>query len=104
MDGNSHTSRAACGHLACSRLTVEAIRKPLTTRNHIVHSFAEPISHSHPELTVAGASRVPHHRGTCGDRDATDCFCSALPAHIARPIPHRSSQFSRPAFFCRSFF
>ena len=25
------------------------------------------------------------------DRDATDFFCSALPAHIARPIPHRLS-------------
>jgi hypothetical protein len=31
-------------------------------------------------------------------------FCSALPAHIGRPMPHRPSQFSRPAFFCRSFF
>jgi len=30
-------------------------------------------------------------------------LCSALVAHIARPIPHRPSQFSRPAFFCRSF-
>src|SRR5216110_2030649 len=36
-------------------------------------------------------------------RDAADFFCSALPAHIARPIPHRSSQFSRPAVFCRLF-
>jgi hypothetical protein len=26
------------------------------------------------------------HCGTCGDRDATDFFCSALPTHIARPI------------------
>jgi len=31
-------------------------------------------------------------------------FCSALPAQIARPVSHRSSQFSRPAFFYRSFF
>jgi hypothetical protein len=31
-------------------------------------------------------------------------FCSALPAHLARPIPQRSSQFSRPTFFSRSFF
>src|SRR5437773_9186164 len=37
-------------------------------------------------------------------RGAADFFCSALAAHIARPIPHRSSQFSRPAFFYRSFF
>jgi hypothetical protein len=31
-------------------------------------------------------------------------FRSALPAHIARPIPHRPSQFRRPAFFylCRA--
>ncbi len=39
-----------------------------------------------------------------GDRDATDFFCSSLPAHIARPLSHRPSQFSRPAFFYRSFF
>src|SRR5712664_3027424 len=70
---------------------------------HALATIGERISHSHPALTVAGASRVQHHCGTCGDRDATDFFCSALPAHIARPIPHRSSQFSRPAFFCRSF-
>ncbi len=30
-------------------------------------------------------------------------FCSALPALMARPIPHRSSQLSRPPFFCHSF-
>jgi hypothetical protein len=30
-------------------------------------------------------------------------FCSALPSHIARPKRHRSSRFSRPAFFCPSF-
>ena len=37
-------------------------------------------------------------------RDAIDFFRSVLPAHIARPMPYRSSRFSRPAFFCRSFF
>ena len=42
--------------------------------------------------------------GTVAIRGTADFFCSALPAHIARPTPHRSSQFSRPAFFCRSFF
>src|SRR6266403_60763 len=31
-------------------------------------------------------------------------FCFALPAHIARPISHRPSQFSSPAFFYLSFF
>jgi hypothetical protein len=31
-------------------------------------------------------------------------FCSALPAHITPPVLHRSSQFSRSAFFSRSFF
>src|SRR6266404_6898800 len=31
-------------------------------------------------------------------------FSVPLLAHIARPIPHRPSQFSRPAFFYRSFF
>src|SRR5712692_10250595 len=71
---------------------------------HALATIGERISHSHPALTVAGASRVQHHCGTCGDRDATDFFCSALPAHIARPIRHRSSRFSRPAFFCRAFF
>jgi hypothetical protein len=37
-------------------------------------------------------------------RAAADFFCSTLPAHTARPIPYRLSRFSRPAFFCRSFF
>ena len=73
-------------------------------RSRTLATVAQRISHSHPALTVAGASRIQHHCGTCGDRDATGFFCSALPAHMPRPIPHRSSQFSRPAFFCRSFF
>ena len=72
-------------------------------RSRTLASIAERISHSHPARTVAGATRIEHHCGTCGDSDATDFFCSALPAHIARPIPHRPSQFSRPAFFYRSF-
>ena len=71
----------------------------------VIHSshIAQRISHSHSALTVAGATRIEHHCGTCGDRDATDFFCSALRAHMSRPIPHRSSQLSRPAFFCHSF-
>jgi len=73
-------------------------------RSRTLATIVERISRSHPALTVAGATRIQHHCGTCGDRDATDFFCSALPAHIARPIRHRSSRFSRPAFFCRSFF
>ncbi len=72
-------------------------------RSRTLATIAQRISHGHPALTVAGATRIEHHCGTCGDRDATDFFCSALPAHIARPIPHRSSQFSRPPFFCHSF-
>jgi hypothetical protein len=48
-------------------------------------------------------SREGEGGGTCGDRDATGFFCSALRAHMSRPIPHRSSQFSRPPFFCHSF-
>jgi len=38
-----------------------------------------------------------------GTRGTADFFCSALPAHLARPIRHRSSRFSRPAFFCPIF-
>ena len=76
----------------------------IALRSRTLARIAERISHSHPALTVAGATRIQHHCGICGDRDATDFFCSALPAPIVRPIPHRSSQFSRPAFFCRSFF
>ena len=72
-------------------------------RSRTLATIAERISHSHPALTLAGASRIEHHCGTCGDRDATDFFCSALPAHMSRPIPHRSFQFSRPPFFCHSF-
>jgi hypothetical protein len=70
-------------------------------RSRTLAAIAERISHSHPALTVAGATRIQHHCGTFGDRDAT--VCSALPAHMSRPIPHRSSQFSRPPFFCHSF-
>ena len=72
-------------------------------RTHTLATIADRISHSHPAFTVAGATRIQHHCGTCGDHDATGCFCSALPAHMSRPIPHRSSQFSRPPFFCHSF-
>ena len=61
------------------------------------------MSLSHPALTVAGATRIQHHCGTYGDRDATGFFCSALLAHMSRQIPHRCSQFSRPPFFCHSF-
>jgi hypothetical protein len=71
-------------------------------RSRTLATIAERISHSHPPLTVAGATRIERHCGTCGDRDTADFFCSALPAHIARPIPHRPSQFSRPAFFSTS--
>jgi len=67
-------------------------------------TIAERISHRHPALTVAGATRMEHHRGTCGDCGTADFFCSALRAHIVRPIQHRPSQFSRPAFFYLSFF
>src|SRR5258706_1398027 len=31
-----------------------------------------------------GAPRIEHHCGTCGDRDATGFFGSALPGHIGR--------------------
>ncbi len=73
-------------------------------RSRTLATVAERISHSHPALTLAGATRIQHHCGTCGERDAIGFFCSALPAHMSRPIAHPSSQFSSPAFFCRSFF
>src|SRR5712664_4880877 len=51
------------------------------------------------------STRIETHRRTRSDGARQLIFlCSALAAHIARPIPYRSSQFSRPAFFCRSFF
>ena len=49
-------------------------------------------------------ARKSASRFTRPSLDTTDLFCSALPALIARPIPHRPFRFSRPAFFCRSFF
>ena len=73
-------------------------------RSRTLGTIAERMSHSHLALTAAGATRIEHYCGTCGDRDATGFFCSALLAHMSRPIPHRSSQCSRPVFFCRSFF
>jgi hypothetical protein len=46
------------------------------------------------------STRIEPHRRTRSDGARQLIFlCSALPAHIARPIPHRSSQFSRPALF-----
>ena len=40
-------------------------------RSRTLATIAERISHSHPALTVAGATRIQHHCGTCGNRDAT---------------------------------
>jgi hypothetical protein len=68
-------------------------------RAHTLATVAERIAHSHPAFTVAGATRVRRHCGTWGDRDAAVFFCSALSAHIRRPIPHRPSQFNRPSPF-----
>ena len=102
--GESDHSGRVVGHTeVIAQNGALSYRRLPSSCGHALATIGERISHSHPALTVAGASRVQHHCGTCGDRDATDFFCSALPAHIARPLPHRSSQFSRPAFFCRSF-
>ena len=58
-----------------------------------------------PSTAHRRSTRIEPHRRTRSDGARQLIFlCSALAAHIARPIPHRSSQFSRPAFFCRSFF
>jgi hypothetical protein len=58
-----------------------------------------------PSIAYRRSTRIEPHRRTRSDGARQLIFlCSALAALIARPIPHRSSQFSRPAFFCRSFF
>jgi hypothetical protein len=62
------------------------------------------VTHFEPPSTVGAATRIEHRCGTFDDRDAVGFFCSGLPAQIIRPIAHRSSQFSRPTVFCRSFF
>src|SRR6266576_4700700 len=62
------------------------------------------VTHFEPPSTVGAATRIEHHRGTCGDHDATDFFCSALPAHIARPIPHHLPSSVRQPSFYLSFF
>ena len=50
------------------------------------------------------STRIEPHRRTRSDgARQLIVLCSALAAHIARPIPQRSSQFSRPPFFCHSF-
>src|SRR5882757_10852045 len=72
-------------------------------RSRTLATIAERISHSHPAFIVAGATGIQHHCGTCGDHDATGFFCSTLPAHMSPPIPHRSSQFSRPPFSATHF-
>jgi len=61
-------------------------------RSLTLATIAERISHSHPALTVAGATRIEHHCGTCGDRDATDFFlfrftCSHRSADTAPTFP-----------------
>ena len=58
-----------------------------------------------PSAAQRRSTRVEPHRRTRSDGARQPIFlCSTLAAHIARPITHRSSQFSRLAFFCRSFF
>jgi hypothetical protein len=56
-------------------------------RSRTLATIAERISHSHPALTVAGATRIEHHRGTCGDCDATDFFRSAACSHSSADRP-----------------
>jgi hypothetical protein len=59
---------------------------------------------SQPSAAHRRSTRIEPHRRTRSDGARQLIFlCSALAAHIARPIPHRSSQFSKPAFFCRTF-
>ena len=56
-------------------------------------------------LTVGEATRIEPHRRTRSDRARQLIFlCSALAAHVPRLSPRRFSQFSKPTFFCRSFF
>ena len=63
----------------------------------------ERICHSHPPFTAEHSNRASSSNPERWCTTA-DLLCSALAALIARPIPHRSFQFSRPPFFCRSFF
>src|SRR5258708_33473501 len=66
-------------------------------------ALTERIRHSHPALTVGalGSSSLVEPGALVRE---VIFLCSALVPPIARPIPHRFSQFSRPAFFGRSFF
>src|SRR4029077_18557883 len=67
-------------------------------RLRILATIAERISHSHPALTVAGATRIQHHCGTCGDRDATGFFCPALPLPSSVGKPFSDAHFSGHCF------
>jgi len=59
-----------------------------SSHNRRAH-FPQP-SCTHRRRCHSNRALLWNHR----DRDATDFFCSCLPAHIARPISHRPSQFS----------
>jgi hypothetical protein len=66
-------------------------------------ALTERIRPSHPALTV-GALESSFLVGPGALLRKVILLCSALVPPVARPIPHRSSRFSRSAFFCHSFF
>ncbi len=71
-------------------------------RSRTLATIAEGISHSHPALTVAAATRIEHHCGTCGDRDATDFFhftCSHVSADTAPIFPVQEAALFLPLIF-----
>ncbi len=81
-----------------SSATSMGLRSRTSNRADRAHLLQQSAAHRR-------STRIEPHRRTRSDGARQLIFlCSALAAHIARPIPHRSSQFSRPAFFCRSFF
>jgi hypothetical protein len=72
-------------------------------RSRTLATIAERISHRHAALTA----EVPLESSTIVELVAIVTrliFSVRLCCSYSRPIPHRSSPFSRTAFFCRLFF
>jgi hypothetical protein len=77
---------------------------PSGWRSRTLATVAERISHSHPALIVAGATRIEHHRGTCCDRNAADFFlfrfnCSRSSADTAPIFPVQQASLFLPHIF-----
>jgi len=93
------------GHPESSQTVLQAISGDFHGLRSRTSNRADRAHLPQPSAAHRRSTRIEPHRRTRSDGARQLIFlCSALAAHIARPIPHRSSQFSRPAFFCRSFF